>query len=58
MAGLERVSGRRYGRLSVGQKQRVMFALAFAGNPELVFLDEPTTGLDLGWECGQESSDL
>ena len=47
MAGLEELAARRYGRLSGGQKQRVMFALALAGDPELVFLDESTTGLDV-----------
>src|SRR5690606_35949756 len=38
---------RRYAKLSGGQKQRLLFALAICGNPELLFLDEPTVGMDI-----------
>ena len=37
---------RRYKKLSGGQKRRTQFALAVIGQPDLLFLDEPTTGLD------------
>lgn len=38
---------KRYKHLSGGQKRRVQFALAILGQPQIVFLDEPTTGLDI-----------
>jgi ABC-2 type transport system ATP-binding protein len=46
-AGLAGVENRLFGDLSGGQKQRVLFALAICGNPDLLFLDEPTVGLDV-----------
>ncbi len=46
-AGLEKLTDRKFGDLSGGQKQRVLFALAICGDPDLLFLDEPTVGLDV-----------
>jgi ABC-2 type transport system ATP-binding protein len=45
--GLAEVAGRRAGGLSGGQTRRLAVALAFAGRPRAVVLDEPTTGLDV-----------
>lgn len=55
-AGLEGLEDRLAGRLSGGQKQRLMFALSICGGPDLLFLDEPTVGLDVEarrglWKC-------
>jgi len=47
IAGLTEIQNRPYGELSGGQKQRVLFGIAICGNPDLLFLDEPTVGLDV-----------
>ncbi|MEN1928986.1 ABC transporter ATP-binding protein [Luteimonas sp. MJ250] len=47
IAGLDGLLKRRYGKLSGGQQRRVQFALAICGRPQVLFLDEPTTGLDI-----------
>ncbi|MFF4776178.1 ABC transporter ATP-binding protein [Microtetraspora fusca] len=47
MADLTDLAGRRAGRLSGGQTQRVRFALAIAGAPRLLILDEPTAAMDV-----------
>ncbi|MGA5288587.1 ABC transporter ATP-binding protein [Streptomyces pseudogriseolus] len=46
-AGLTAIAGRRADKLSGGQAQRVRFALATAGDSDLIVLDEPTTGMDV-----------
>ena len=40
------LAARPYGKLSNGQKRQVQFAIAVVGRPKLLFLDEPTVGLD------------
>lgn len=47
MAGVADLLPRRYAALSGGQQRRVQFALALCGRPELLFLDEPTVGMDI-----------
>ncbi|MCA1689974.1 MAG: ABC transporter ATP-binding protein [Actinobacteria bacterium] len=46
LAGLEEKADDRVGRLSGGQRRRLDVGLALIGDPDLVFLDEPTTGFD------------
>ena len=47
MAGLEEKAGALVKELSGGQRQRLYFALAVCGDPDVLFLDEPTVGLDV-----------
>ncbi|HZX72348.1 MAG TPA: ABC transporter ATP-binding protein [Rhodanobacter sp.] len=47
LAGIADLLKRPYAKLSGGQQRRVQFALALCGRPELLFLDEPTVGMDI-----------
>ena len=45
--GIPELSKKKYADLSTGQKRRLHLALALIGNPDVIFLDEPTAGLDV-----------
>lgn len=45
--GISELSKKKYADLSTGQKRRLHLALALIGNPDIIFLDEPTAGLDV-----------
>ncbi len=47
LAGVTDLLKRPYGKLSGGQQRRVQFAIALCGRPRLLFLDEPTVGMDI-----------
>ena len=47
LAGVADLLARPYAKLSGGQQRRVQFAIALCGNPRLLFLDEPTVGMDI-----------
>ncbi len=47
LAGISDVLQRPYAHLSGGQQRRVQFAMALCGRPQILFLDEPTVGLDI-----------
>jgi len=46
-AGIGAIADRPYGKLSGGQKRQAQFAVAICGRPKVLFLDEPTVGLDI-----------
>ncbi|MFH9889653.1 ABC transporter ATP-binding protein [Streptomyces luteogriseus] len=61
-AGIAQIADRKVNKLSGGQAQRVRFALATAGDSDLIVLDEPTTGMDVTtrqafWATTREQAD-
>lgn len=46
-AGIAQIAARRVGKCSGGQQQRLRFAMALLSDPQLLILDEPTTGMDV-----------
>jgi len=61
-AGVDEFADRRVGVLSGGQRQRLRFALALVPDPEIIVLDEPTTGMDVAsrrafWDAMRRDSD-
>src|SRR5215510_1291894 len=62
-AGISDIADRRVGKCSGGEQQRLRFAMALLPNPELLILDEPTTGMDVEgrrefWAAIREDAEL
>ncbi len=57
IAQLEGIEERLFEKLSGGQRQRLLFALALCGDPEIIFLDEPTVGMDIEARRGLWAAD-
>jgi len=62
-AGISDIADRKVGKCSGGEQQRLRFALALLPNPELLILDEPTTGMDVEgrrefWAAIREDAEL
>src|SRR5258706_10715419 len=62
-AGISGIADRRVGKCSGGEQQRLRFAMALLPNPELLILDEPTTGMDVEgrrdfWAAIRKDSEL
>jgi ABC-2 type transport system ATP-binding protein len=51
-AGITAIAGRRVGKCSGGEQQRLRFAMALIPDPELLILDEPTQGMDVAGRRG------
>jgi ABC-2 type transport system ATP-binding protein len=51
-AGISAIGGRRVGKCSGGEQQRLRFAMALIPDPQLLILDEPTQGMDVGGRRG------
>jgi ABC-2 type transport system ATP-binding protein len=61
-AGIDDIADRLVGKCSGGQQQRLRFAMALLPDPELLILDEPTTGMDVGgrrefWDALREDAE-
>ena len=56
--GIKEIEKKQYFELSTGQKRRLNLVLALVGNPDIIFLDEPTAGLDVEGKLSLHDHDM